>query len=470
MELYRAPFLYGEKSLSPAFEEWLSARRSEFLEQALEALLKLARSDAAADHHNGALERARRALTLDPLREDFHRQAMRSLAALGQRGNALRQYEVARRTLADELGVVPERETETLREEIARGAERDLSSRSTVDTPTPRGVVDENVKDLGVASVGERRRLLEAIAWPRDEVAPAGKGASRPGAAARGDADSSWRGGAERRQLTILLCDLVGSTALSAQLDPEDMLEIIGAYHRCCAEQITKAGGFVAKYLGAGVLGYFGYPQAHEDDAERSVQAGLALIETVPKLGLRNDPALQVRIGIASGLVVVGDLVGEGVAQEHGVVGDTPDRAARLQALAQPGQVVIAPSTRRLAGGLFEYRGLDRSNPKGLSEPIEAWQVLGPRAVESRFEAQHESPLTALVNREEEMELLLRQWRRAGTVHPSNARLVSCGMTRPAPSWTSSRRCSAPRRMTATSGSWRSCCPSRAGNFMRPSS
>jgi class 3 adenylate cyclase/predicted ATPase len=218
---------------------------------------------------------------------------------------------------------------------------------------------------------------------------------------------------AERRQLTVMFCDLVGSTALSARLDPEDMREIIGAYHRCCTEQITKAGGFVAKYMGDGVLGYFGYPQAHEDDAERAVRAGLALIEAVPTLLSGLDAALQVRIGIATGLVVVGDLIGEGAAQEHGVVGETPNVAARLQALAEPGQLVISPATRRLAGGMFEYRDLGNVMLKGLAEPIRAWLVTGSSTIESRFEAQHEAKLTPLVGREEELELLMRRWRQA---------------------------------------------------------
>jgi len=221
-------------------------------------------------------------------------------------------------------------------------------------------------------------------------------------------------GSAERRQLTVMFCDLVGSTALSARLDPEDLREIIGAYHRCCAEQITKAGGFVAKYMGDGVLAYFGYPRAHEDDAERGVRAGVALIEAVPALHVAgHDAALEVRVGIATGLVVVGDLIGEGAAQEQGVVGETPNVAARLQALAEPGQVVISHSTRRLTGGMFEYRDLGRLTLKGYSDPVQAWQVLGPSTVESRFEAQRGAVLTPLVGREEELELLLCGWQQA---------------------------------------------------------
>ena len=218
---------------------------------------------------------------------------------------------------------------------------------------------------------------------------------------------------AERRQLTVMFCDLVGSTALSARLDPEDTREIIGTYQRCCAKQITKAGGFVAKYMGDGVLAYFGYPQAHEDDAERAVRSALSLIETVPRLQTAHDAVLQVRVGIATGLVVVGDLIGEGAAQEQGVVGDTPNLAARLQALAEPGQVVISQSTRRLTGGLFEYRDLVRVPLKGLSDPVQAWRVLGTSEVESRFEAHHEAALTPLVGRQEELELLLRRWQHA---------------------------------------------------------
>ncbi len=211
----------------------------------------------------------------------------------------------------------------------------------------------------------------------------------------------------------MLFCDLVGSTSLSARLDPEDMREIIGAYHHCCAEMIEGAGGFVAKYMGDGVLAYFGYPQAHEDDAELAVRAALGLTAAIPKLQIGNNSPLEVRVGVATGLVVVGDLVGRGDAQERGVVGDTPNLAARLQALAEPGQVVISEGTRRLARGLFDYDDLGRVPLKGLTDRVQAWRVLGPRAVESRFEAQHETSLIPLVGRDEELDLLLRRWRRA---------------------------------------------------------
>jgi class 3 adenylate cyclase len=197
-----------------------------------------------------------------------------------------------------------------------------------------------------------------------------------------------------------MFTDLVGSTARSARLDPEDMREIVGAYHCCCADQISKAGGFVAKYMGDGVLAYFGYPQAHEDDAERALRAALSLTEAVPKLHTDPGAALEVRIGIATGLVAVGDLIGEGDAQERGVVGEAPNIAARLQALAEPGHVVISNSTRRLTGGMFEYGDLSQVTLKGLTEPVQAWRVTRVSEIRSRFEAQHESGLTPFIGRD----------------------------------------------------------------------
>ena len=220
---------------------------------------------------------------------------------------------------------------------------------------------------------------------------------------------------AERRQLTVMFCDLVGSTALSARLDPEDLRGIIGAYHRCCANLVERNGGFVAQYMGDGVLSYFGYPHAHEHDAERAVQAGLAIVEAAPKLETEARCSLHVRVGIATGLVVVGDLIGTGEAQERGVVGDTPNLAARLQGIAEPDSVVIAEGTRRLLGNLFELRDLGTKDLKGIAGPVRAWAALRAGLVESRFEALHPAGLTELVGREKELELLLRRWSRAKT-------------------------------------------------------
>jgi class 3 adenylate cyclase/predicted ATPase len=272
----------------------------------------------------------------------------------------------------------------------------------------------EDLKDLGVNLVGHRRRLLDAITVLRAAEVPSPTTADaslRPGPPPRAG-EGRVGGEAERRQLTVMFCDLVGSTGLSARLDPEDLREVIAAYHRAVTDVVRSFDGFVAKYMGDGVLVYFGYPRAHEDDAERAVRAGLGLAEAVGRLDV-GVAKLQARVGIATGLVVVGDLIGEGSAQEQSVVGETPNLAARLQALAQPEAIVIAASTRRLVGDLFEYRALGTVDVRGIAAPVSAWQVLRPSTVESRFEALRGSALTPLVGRDEEIDLLLRRWARA---------------------------------------------------------
>ena len=208
-----------------------------------------------------------------------------------------------------------------------------------------------------------------------------------------------------------MFSDLVGSTALSARMDPEDLREVISAYQKCVAETVGRFGGFVAKYMGDGVLIYFGYPQAHEDDAERAVRAGLELVAAVG--ALKTHAPLQTRVGIATGLVVVGDLIGSGASQEQAIVGETPNLAARLQGVAEPNSVVIAESTRKLVGNLFELEDLGAQDLKGIAGPVRAWTAIRPSAVESRFDALHASGLTELVGREEELELLMRRWSKA---------------------------------------------------------
>jgi class 3 adenylate cyclase len=270
----------------------------------------------------------------------------------------------------------------------------------------------DDLISMGVTSVGHRRKLLAAIASlrataPNHDVAQSG--ASAPSAPAPAPS-----GGAERRQLTVMFCDLVGSTALSARLDPEDLREVIGAYHRAVTDVVRSLDGYVAKYMGDGVLVYFGYPRVHENDAEYAVQAGLGVIDAVGRVDVKSVK-LQARVGIATGLVVVGDLIGEGPAQEQSVVGETPNLAARLQALAEPDAVVVAAGTRRLVGDLFEYRDLGAVEVKGIATAIPAWQVLRPGVVASRFEALRGSVLSPLVGRNEEIDLLLRRWARAKT-------------------------------------------------------
>jgi class 3 adenylate cyclase/predicted ATPase len=280
-------------------------------------------------------------------------------------------------------------------------AERFAENR--IDLSILPDLTDPHLKDLGVA-LGDRLKMLRAIR----ELSGAAVASPQPAFTEPKAQDT-----AERRQVTVMFSDLVGSTALSGRMDPEDLREVISAYQKCVAETVQRFGGFVAKYMGDGVLVYFGYPQAHEDDAERAVQAGLELIQAVA--ALKSSGPLQTRVGIATGLVVVGDLIGAGAAQEQAVVGETPNLAARLQAVAEPNTVVIAESTRRLLGNLFDLQDLGAQDLKGMGNPVRAWAVLRPASIESRFEALHASGLTELVGREEELELLLRRWSKAKT-------------------------------------------------------
>jgi len=257
----------------------------------------------------------------------------------------------------------------------------------------------DDLKDLGVSLAGHRRKLLAAIAKLRSAIDTAQE-------------ETAGAPAAERRQLTVMFCSLVGSTELSSRLDPEDLREVIGAYHRAVSEIVAAFDGFVSRYMGDGVLVYFGYPRAHEDDAERAVRAGLGAVDAVRRLNVESV-RFQTRVGIATGLVVVGDLIGEGSAREQSVVGETPNLAARLQALAQPDAVVIAPGTRRLVGHLFEYRDLGAIEVKGIATPVQASQVLRASIVASRFEALRGSVPTRLIGRDEEIDLLLRRWARA---------------------------------------------------------
>ena len=221
-----------------------------------------------------------------------------------------------------------------------------------IDETVLPSLTHETLKELGVTAVGHRLNLLDAIAALRAK-APSADVATASSAPSVPPEDR-----AERRQVTVMFSDLVGSTALSARMDPEDLREVISAYQTCVAETVQRFGGFVAKYMGDGVLVYFGYPQAHEDDAERAVRAGLELVAAVG--GLKTHAALQARVGIATGLVVVGDLIGSGASQEQAIVGDTPNLAARLQGAAEPNSVVIAESTRKLLGNLFDLEDQGR--------------------------------------------------------------------------------------------------------------
>ena len=269
-------------------------------------------------------------------------------------------------------------------------------------------LTEADLEKLGLP-LGPRKKLLRAIAAlvAEDFADPADAGAApQPTVPRRRDA--------ERRQLTVMFVDLVGSTALSSRLDPEAMSVVLRGYQNAVAGEISRYEGHVAKFMGDGVLAFFGWPRAHEDEAERAVRAGLAIVAAVARL-TGGGEALACRIGIATGLVVVGDLVGEGAAQEEAVVGDTPNLAARLQGVAEPGQVVLAEATRHLLGDLFVLRALGTRNLKGIPEPAPAFAVVGERALESRFAARQAGGVTPLVGRDQELALLVERWRQAGS-------------------------------------------------------
>ncbi|MFQ5973351.1 MAG: AAA family ATPase, partial [Alphaproteobacteria bacterium] len=285
-----------------------------------------------------------------------------------------------------------------LLDKLGLGKHVRLFADNEIDVATLRYLGEDDLKELGLP-MGPRKKLLAAIA----ELAPAEPEATEPAVAARE---------AERRQLTVMFVDLVASTALAATLDPEDLRDVIHRYQNAVAGEVARYEGHVAKFMGDGVLIYFGYPRAHEDEAERAVRAGLGIIEAVGR-EMGAGKRLQVRIGVATGQVVVGDLVGEGAAQEEAVIGETPNLASRLQEVAEPGFVLVAPATYELLGGLFEVEELGAKSLKGFAEPVDCWRVLGERAVESRFEAARGGRLSRFVGRAQELSLLEERWTRA---------------------------------------------------------
>lgn len=263
-----------------------------------------------------------------------------------------------------------------------------------IDTDVLIELTDQHLRDLGVA-LGHRLKILRAIREQASEPKP--------------------QDAADRRQLTVMFCDLVDSTALTAQLDPEDVADLMRAFQRTVAAAVIRFDGHVARWLGDGATVYFGYPRAHEDDAERAVRAAIALVAAVRQLRCERGIDLRVRIGISTGLVIVGELIGEGDARERGVVGDTPNLASRLQALAEPDTVVISESTRRLLGRAFELKNLGLHQLKGFKAPVPVWSVL--REIESvtRFEASRSEAMTPFVGREHEVGILMERWRLAKT-------------------------------------------------------
>ena len=286
--------------------------------------------------------------------------------------------------------------------EIGLGEHLDAFVENAVGFELLPHLTNEDLKDLGIAKLGDRKTLLLAIERLGATDQPAAREASPPAS-----------GAAERRQLTVMFVDLVGSTALSARLDPEDMGEIIKTYQNSVAGVVTRFDGHIAKYMGDGVLCYFGWPRAHEDDAERAVRAGLSIMEAMAAMRAPDGEKLAARVGIATGLVVVGDLVGEGAAQEEAVVGETPNLAARLQAVAAPGQVVLAETTRRLLGEIFEVVDLGGKRLAGFAAEVRVFGAEGERIVESRFAARRARDLSPMVGRRQELALLLDRWHQA---------------------------------------------------------
>jgi class 3 adenylate cyclase/tetratricopeptide (TPR) repeat protein len=271
-----------------------------------------------------------------------------------------------------------------------------------IDARVLPDLTDQDLKELGVP-IGHRRKILRAIAELDGADLESAEAATEPAPVDE----------AERRHLTVMFCETVGTAALAARLDPEDMWGVIASYHACIGGVVDRHHGMIARYMGDGLLAYFGYPRAQEDDAEQAVRAALEIIDAVANLRTNVDAVLQARIGIATGTVVVSELLMGEAPAEQAVIGETPNLAARLQTLAKPGTVLICPQTRRLTGGHFDYRDLGPLALKGWAERVPVWQVVGPSGVASRFEAMHRTKLPPLFGREEEIELLLRRWRHA---------------------------------------------------------
>ena len=368
-DLYRDPLLADVDIAEEAWADWLGTERPRLEGLALDAMIRHAEQALQSGNAESALKAAHRAISVNALREDAHRLIVQALAATGRRAEALKHYQDLVALLKRELNTEPDAATKSL-----------VAALRTTEPPSKSPAA-------GIAE--------PALPQP-----------DQPSAVVRS-------GSSERRQLTIMACNLVDSIALSAHLDPEVMRDLIGSFHKRVADVVSRFDGFVAQYLGAGVLVYFGYPAAHEHDTEQAVRAGFAICDAVGTLKATSGVTLRARVGIATGLVVVGEQLGTGDTGQRVAIGETPDLAARLQAAAAPGEVVIAARTHRLVGRMFDCRALAAIEVKGLPQAVEAWQVRGEAAGVSRFEARRAGTLTPLVGRQEEIELLLRRWGQA---------------------------------------------------------
>jgi DNA-binding SARP family transcriptional activator/class 3 adenylate cyclase len=381
-DLYRGDLVDDIAIGEESWNEWLVGERERLKELALAAMVKLGEQELAAGHADHALRTGQRANALNNLREDAHRLIIRALAAAGRKAEALKYY--------DDLAILLKRELST---------EPDAATRSLVaELRRPQ----------------QRERLLPAEETERPPV-PADLPASgeAPGAARGGDASPPRPARAsslEQRQLTIMVCSMVGLAPPNARRDPEDIHDLISRFHQTVADTVARFDGFVAQYLGTGALVYFGYPVASEHDAGQAVRAGLAIVDAVA--AMKDSAAHRASAGIATGLIVIGENPGPGDIARQVAIGETPQLAARLQAAASPGGIVIAESTRRLLGRMFDCRALPAIDV-GWPQPAQAWQVRGEAAGIGRSEARRGRVLSPFVGRQEEIDLLLRRWSQA---------------------------------------------------------
>lgn len=400
-DLYRGRLIDDISVGEEGWTEWLTGERERLLDLALGAMMGLGEQDLAAGRAEQALKAGQRAIALNNMREDAHRLMVRALAATGRKAEALKHYQDLVALLKRELNTEPDAATRSLAAEL-RATEP--PSRSSAEREIAKPTLPQPDRSSIVAlPIGNMRRDHEE----ENADNPAADGDEASSAVAVGS------GNPERRQLTIMVCNMVGSMPLSARLDPEDMHDLIAAFHKSVADVVSRFDGFVAQYLGDGVIVYFGYPAAGEHDAEQAMRAGLAILDTIGTLKASPGVTVQVSVGIATGLVVIGERSGTGDTQQCVAIGEAPNVAAQLQAAAAPGEVVIAASTHRLAGRMFDCRALAAIDVKGLPQPVEAWQVRGETAGVSRFEVRRAGALTPLVGRQEEIELLLRRWNQA---------------------------------------------------------
>jgi class 3 adenylate cyclase len=368
-DLYRGRFIDDVSVGEEGWNEWLSGERERLQELALGAMVRLGEYELAAGRAEHALKAGQRAIALNNMREDAHRLIVQALADAGRKAEALKHYQDVVARLKLELNTEPDAATTSL---VAELRSKPLPSRS-----------------------------------PAVEIAKPAPAQPAPAVRAAGS---------ERRQLTIMACHIVDSMALSARLDPEDLRDLLTAFHWVIDDVASRFDGFVAQYLSDGALVYFGYPVAHEHDAEQAVRAGVAILDAVGRLKAASGVTLQARAGVATGVVVVGEQLETGDVPRRVrrvAIGETPDLAARLQAVAPPGEVVISAATRRLLGRRFDCRALAAIEVNGLPQPVEVWQVHGETAGVSRFEARRSGVLAPLVGRQEEIDLLLRRWHQA---------------------------------------------------------